>query len=144
MERRATFVLEKSGLDLPYHLFLLCTLHEDIKLLQSTIILYLLTKAKNNLIHFLSFLYIPCFLHFSKTLPSLCLPCFTKTSLLSLERVKIQNTLCYTMRVSWLIGLNPVGKLLESVHVSSVMFLSKLKQHRPCEVRVYPWAHMVH
>lgn len=38
----------------------------------------------------------------------------------------------------------PVGECLKGFHVSSIMFLSKLKQHRPCKIRVYPWCQIIH
>lgn len=40
--------------------------------------------------------------------------------------------------------LNPVRKDFEGLHVSPVMLLCEFKQHRPCEIRIYPWTHSVH
>lgn len=40
--------------------------------------------------------------------------------------------------------LKPVGKCLKGFHVSSVVLLSKLKQHGPCEIWVHPWVAIVH
>lgn len=40
--------------------------------------------------------------------------------------------------------LNPVRKDFEGVHVSPVMLLCEFKQHRPCEIRIYPWTPSVH
>lgn len=157
--QRLHFHWEKL-LRFPYHI---CTLHEE----PFHIIKW---KLQNYRTYFAYWFPLELFLNFSvlfitQNITKLSLPLFpssyfslrqiifhfhTSVSVFSFfegggdKKTNDYHTLDVLFEILVPFTLKPVGKCLKGFHVSSVVLLSKLKQHGPCEIWVHPWVAIVH